>query len=98
PVFDRSVPEYTVRGKPLDLLMMVLSCQPPRILPPIPLGMNGLPSPNGSSYRIEVTKRCRTSNTDGAHSQVRQKLFCGNSVSPLRTRMPLPLSVDFDSV
>src|SRR5881397_3046065 len=78
--------------------MIVLSCHPPRIAPPTPVFAKGFPSPNGNSYRIDDTKRWRTSKTDNPHSHSRQKLFCGNSVSPLRTRMPLPLSVDLDKV
>src|SRR5215207_5283342 len=94
PVFDRSVPTYPVRGNPLAELRIVLNCQPPRIAAPTPLSRNGLPAPNGNSYRIDATKRWRTSNTDSPHSHSRQKLSCGNSVSPLSVRIPLPLSVD----
>src|SRR5207244_9757861 len=38
------------------------------------------------------------SKIDNPHSHWRQKLFCGNSVSPPSVRMPLPLSSDFESV
>src|SRR5712691_13543492 len=98
PVFDLSVPVYAVLGNPLDFEMIVLICHPPRIALPTPVFAYGFPSPNGNSYRIDETNRWRTSKIDNPHSQLRKKLFCGNSVSPLSTRMPLPLSVDLDNV
>ena len=48
-VFDLSVPTYAVRGNPLDVDKIVVSCHPPRIAAPRPVCMNGFPSPNGSS-------------------------------------------------
>ena len=54
--------------------------------------------------RRTAARRGPTRRTDGARRRStaplasRQKLSCGNSVSPLSVRMPLPLSVDLESV
>ena len=46
----------------------------------------------------DVTKRCRTSNTDGPRSHSAQFPCCGFSGSLPTVRIPLPLSNDFDNV
>src|SRR5688572_14180601 len=84
--------------------MMFVICQPPSSALPMPLWAHFFSLPNGSSYRTDDTTRCRVSKIEWPHSHpdftlsAAQLLFCGNNWSPLSVRMPLPLSIDSDSV